>query len=157
MGACCSCRSSPPEMSRYSASLYKILFHFKAVLWSLSSFYCHPPTCNAYQIAILLDARYAIYALPPTLPLYAIHHTILMMAMLSRRREHLHARALQIRAELSTHTHGEISPQRPTHSFWSYLFKKTKLECGKKLPAFRQRQAHNAVCVSECGSVRGGW
>ena len=35
----------------------------------------------------------------------------------SRRREHLHARALQIRAELSTHIHRETGPQRPTHSF----------------------------------------
>jgi len=64
---------------------------------------------------------------------------------LSRRREHLHARALQIRAELGTHIHRETGPQRPTHSFWSFLFEKTKLECGKKPPAFRQRQAHNAV------------
>jgi len=65
--------------------------------------------------------------------------------LLSRRREHLHARALQIRAERSTHIHRETGPQRPTHSFWSFLFNKTKLECGKKLSAFRQRQAHNAV------------
>jgi len=36
-------------------------------------------------------------------------------------------------------------PQRHTHSFWSFLCEKTKLECGKKPPAFRQRQAHNAV------------
>jgi len=64
---------------------------------------------------------------------------------LSRRWEHLHARALQIRAELSTHIHRETGPQRPTHSFWSFLFEKTKLERGKKPPAFRQRQAHDAV------------
>jgi len=64
---------------------------------------------------------------------------------LSRRWEHLHARALQIRAELSTHIHRESGPQRPTHSVWSFLFEKTKLQCGKKPPAFRQRQAHNAV------------
>ena len=49
------------------------------------------------------------------------------------------------RAELSTHIHRETGPQRPTHSLWSFLFEKTKLECGKKPPAFRQRQAHNAV------------
>jgi len=65
--------------------------------------------------------------------------------LLARRREHLHARALQIRAELSTHIHRETGPQRPTHSFLSFFFEKTKLECGKKPPAFRQRQAHNAV------------
>jgi len=47
--------------------------------------------------------------------------------VLSRRREHLHARALQIRAELSTHIHRETGPQRPTHSFWSFLYEKTKL------------------------------
>jgi len=71
--------------------------------------------------------------------------SIYICVYLSRRREHLHARALQIRAELSTHIHRETGPQRPTHSFWSFLFEKTKLECGKKPPAFRQRQAHNAV------------
>jgi len=54
------------------------------------------------------------------------------LQFLSRRWEHLHARALQIRAELSTHIHRETGPQRPTHSFWSFLFEKTKLECGKK-------------------------
>jgi len=63
---------------------------------------------------------------------------------LSRRREHLHARALQTRAEFSTHMHRATGPQRPTHCFWSFLFEKTKLECGKKLPACRQRQAHAA-------------
>ena len=52
--------------------------------------------------------------------------------LLSRRREHLHARALQIRAELSTHIHRETGPQRPTHSFCSFLFEKTKLECCKQ-------------------------
>jgi len=40
--------------------------------------------------------------------------------LLPRRREHLHARALQIRAEL---THGDRA-LRPTHSFWSFLFEK---------------------------------
>ena len=35
---------------------------------------------------------------------------------MSRRREHLHARALQIRAELSTHIHRETGSQRPTLS-----------------------------------------
>ena len=68
-----------------------------------------------------------------------------MFVFLSRRREHLHARALQIRAELSTHIHRETAHPRPTHSFWSLLFEKTRLECGKKLSAFRQRQAHTAV------------
>ena len=68
-----------PSSSRLS--LYKILFHFKAVLWSISSFYCYPPACNAYNIAILSHAHCTIHVPPPTLPLYAIHHTILMMAI----------------------------------------------------------------------------
>jgi len=58
---------------------------------------------------------------------------------LSRRREHLHARALQIRAELSTHIDRETGPQRPTHSFWSFLFEKTKLE----------RRRAECVCEAE--------
>jgi len=69
-----------PSAGAQQLSLYKILFHFKAVLWSPSSF-DHPPTCNAYHIAILLHAHCAIYAPPPTLPLYAIHHTILAMTI----------------------------------------------------------------------------
>jgi len=60
---------------------------------------------------------------------------------LPRRREHLHARALQVIAELSTHMHREIGPHDP-HSFWSFCFEKTKLRARQKLPAFRQRQAH---------------
>jgi len=52
-------------------------------------------------------------------------------AGLSRRREHLHARALQIRAKLRTHIHRETGPQRPTHSFWSFLFEKTKLTAAR--------------------------
>jgi len=47
-----------------------------------------------------------------------------ILQYLSRRWEHLHARALQIRAELSTHIHRETGPQRPIHSFWSFLFEK---------------------------------
>jgi len=43
-----------------------------------------------------------------------------LVACLSRRWEHLHARALQIRAELSTHIYRETGSQRPTHSFWSF-------------------------------------
>jgi len=40
-----------------------------------------PPTCRAYPIAILLHDYCAIYDPPPTPLLYAIHHTILVMAM----------------------------------------------------------------------------
>jgi len=40
-----------------------------------------PHTCKAYPIAILLHAYFAIYAPPSTLFLYAIHYTILAMAI----------------------------------------------------------------------------
>jgi len=40
-----------------------------------------PPTCKAYPIAILLHDHCALYAPPPTPPVYATHHTILMMAI----------------------------------------------------------------------------
>jgi len=40
-----------------------------------------PPTCNTYPIAILLHGHCAIYAPPPTPPVYATHHTILVMAI----------------------------------------------------------------------------
>jgi len=57
----------------------------------------------------------------------SLSHTLFL---LSRRREHLHARALQIRAELSTHILRETGPQRPTHSFWSCLFESVCLSVG---------------------------
>jgi len=58
--------------------LYKILFRFKAVLWES----LHPPfICKAYPITILLHDHWAIYALLPTLLLYAVSHTILVMAI----------------------------------------------------------------------------
>jgi len=63
-------------------SLYKILFHFKALLWESIIVLPPPhPTCKAYPAAILLHDHCAIYAPPPTPPLYAIHHTILVMAI----------------------------------------------------------------------------
>ena len=61
--------------------LYKILYRFKALLWESIMLLFPPPTCKAYPIAILLHAHCAIYALPPTPLLYAIHHTILVMAI----------------------------------------------------------------------------
>jgi len=40
-----------------------------------------PPTCNAYPFAILLHDLCAIYAPPPTPPLYAISHKLLVIAI----------------------------------------------------------------------------
>jgi len=56
-------------------------FTSKLYCGSRSSFNCPAPTCNAYPIAILLDAHCAIHAPPPTLRAYAMHHTILVMAI----------------------------------------------------------------------------
>jgi len=62
-------------------SLYKILLHFKALLWEAIILLLPPYTCKAYPIAILLHDHCATYA-PPTDPsFYAIHHTILTVAI----------------------------------------------------------------------------
>jgi len=64
--------------------LYKILFHFKALVWESFIRLLPPPTCAAYPIAILLHDHCAVYAYAPPadLPLvYAIRHTILVMAI----------------------------------------------------------------------------
>jgi len=63
-------------------SLYKILFHSKALLWESTILYSPPPpTYKAYPIALLLRDHGAIYACLPTPPVHAIHHTILVMAI----------------------------------------------------------------------------
>ena len=76
------CSSSGCERSALlPLSLYKILFRFKALLWESIILVLPPSTCKAYPIAILLHDHCAIYALPPTSLSYAIHHTILVMAI----------------------------------------------------------------------------
>jgi len=61
---------------------FDILLHFKPLLWeSIIRLRPPPPTCKAYPIALLLRDHCAIYAPLPTPPLYAIHHTILVMAI----------------------------------------------------------------------------
>jgi len=62
-------------------SLYKILFHFTALVWESIIRVLTPPTCTAYPIAILLHDYCVIYDPPPTPLLYAIHHTILVMTI----------------------------------------------------------------------------
>ena len=62
-------------------SLYKRLFHLQALLWESIILLLPPPTCNAFPIIILSHDHRAMYALPPSLPLYAIYHTILVMAI----------------------------------------------------------------------------
>jgi len=62
-------------------SLYKILFHFKALLLESILLLLPLSACIAVPFAILLHDRYAIYTPPSTLPFYAMHHTILIMAI----------------------------------------------------------------------------
>jgi len=69
-------------------SLYKILFHFKA-LWQESIILLWPPPhCKAYPIVMLMHGHCAVYAPPPTTPfLCYIHHTILVMAISCKSQE----------------------------------------------------------------------
>ena len=58
-----------PLLSRVvvcSLSLYKIVFHFKALLWESIILLLPPPTCKAYPVARLLHDRCAVHARPPT-------------------------------------------------------------------------------------------
>jgi len=57
-------------------SLYKILFHFKALLWEAIIPLLPPSTYEAYPSALLWHDHCAIYAPPPTPPFYATHHTM---------------------------------------------------------------------------------
>jgi len=61
--------------------LYKILFHFKALLWESIILFMPPTTCKAYPIAKPSHDHCSICAPPPTSPFYDIHHTILVMAI----------------------------------------------------------------------------
>jgi len=70
------------NQSKLGFSLYKILFHFKALLRESIILLLPPPTCNAWPVAILLHAlACAIYAPQPTPSLYAIYHTILAITI----------------------------------------------------------------------------
>ena len=57
------------------------MFSFKVLLWESIIFASPLPTCKAYPIAILLHDHWAIYALLPTPLLYAVKHTIVVMAI----------------------------------------------------------------------------
>jgi len=64
--------------------LYKIFVHFNAFVNEPIIIFIAPPTCKAYTVAIVLRDYCARYAPPPTLLSYAIHHTILVMAILCK-------------------------------------------------------------------------
>jgi len=62
-------------------SLYTILFHFKASLWESIILLCPPPPAKPTRLQYYCTAiaQYTPPHRPP--PLYAIHHTILVMAI----------------------------------------------------------------------------
>jgi len=61
--------------------VYKILFHFEASVHESIFLVYPPPTCIAGTIPILLHVHCAIYDAPSTALGYAIHHTILAIAI----------------------------------------------------------------------------
>jgi len=69
--------TSVSAFTRYFSTL-------KLYYGSLYSLCCPPPICNAYPFSILLHDLCTIYAPPPTPPLYAIHHSLLGMAILCK-------------------------------------------------------------------------
>jgi len=69
------------HLCQISQVITRYCFTSKLYCGSLSPVYCPPPPSNAYPIAKLPYAYCAIYAPPSTLPLYAIHHTILVMTV----------------------------------------------------------------------------
>jgi len=80
-----------PAVMAVCSTFTRYSFTSKLYCANQSSFYCLPPPAKptllqyycskAYPIAILLHDHCAIYVLPPTPPFYAIHHTILAMAI----------------------------------------------------------------------------
>ena len=61
--------------------LYKIFFHWFVCVQESILPLSPPPICITHATAILLRDSCAIYDLPPTLPVYAIHHTILVVTV----------------------------------------------------------------------------
>jgi len=62
--------------------VYKIFVRFNAFVNEPTSIVSPPPTCNAHTVAMALQDYCARYAPTPTLLLYAIDDTILVMALL---------------------------------------------------------------------------
>jgi len=64
--------------------LYKILFYFEAFVHKSIILLLPTATCIARTIAMPLHVYCAIYEAPPTPHLYAMHNTILVMAILCK-------------------------------------------------------------------------
>ena len=65
----------------YECGLYKILFYLFLCVQESVIPLLPPPVCITHTTAILLRDLCAIHDFPPTLPGYAIHHTILVMTI----------------------------------------------------------------------------
>jgi len=73
------CTTKKDLYARY-VSLYKILYHFKALLWKSIILFLPPP--NLQSLPYRCCTPIARYTTPrPTPPLYAIHHNVLVMAI----------------------------------------------------------------------------
>ena len=68
-------------INTYMVSLDKIFVHFEAFVQESIIPLFLTPTCIAHTIAILLHDVCAVYDPPPTPLCYAIHHTILILAI----------------------------------------------------------------------------
>ena len=69
------------RLSDSTFGLYKIFFYLFVFVQKSIILAFTPPIRITHTTAILLRDSCAIYDLPPTLPLYAIHHTILVMTI----------------------------------------------------------------------------
>jgi len=61
--------------------LYKVFFHLFLCVEDSIILSVTPPISIAHTTAILLRGFCAVYDLPPNLPLYAIHHRLLVMTI----------------------------------------------------------------------------
>jgi len=111
----------PSQMSLPPFGLHKILIRFQAVVHESTIRVLPIVIYNAHTIAMLLHDYCAIYAPLPTSLVYAIHHTILVVAisckgqppMCRRRRRLFHADRQGRRARL--HRHPVVAHPRLHH------------------------------------------
>ena len=76
---------TPPRRAQIASrvSLYKILIHFKALLWHSMLLLVPPPLAKSTLFQYYCTTIAQSTPPPPTPLLYAIHYTLLVMAILS--------------------------------------------------------------------------
>ena len=89
--------------------IYKILSPFKALLCESIILLCLPPPA-AHPIGILMHDHRATYAPPPTPPLYAIYHTILVMAI-SCKGQHVCVHSLHLQSCVTSFSRPQSRPK----------------------------------------------